>query len=753
MLRITSLLIFLSFCLTAFPQKLTTDQTERLFHYSKVYGTVRYFHPYMAYRSINWDEAWAAQAPAVAAAKTDEEYAGILEKLLTVLDDPATKVIHTTEQAAPPSENPQPFHLQWLEDSTLVIKAKSGYQLPDLAIHDQHLTDLKADILKAKAVIFDWQFEEAFDPGWAYIDVIFGWYGWENALCTGAFRAAAQVKSYHRGFQPEQGTTSGGYYSGFTVQLGKVYNGERTEDIPVVFIVNQHAVNQLPGIAYALQEQGHGLIINVEQTVAQEAGEIYDLTYSDNLSVQVRASEAASSTPGISTKDLIGAAKSSDYGTVLKKWTPKPTIVSAGTTSEGPALFSGIPHLPVFTEEAYPGLGDRLLAAARIYTIIDLFFPYKDLMDHDWASKTKTFLPSFVAAENALEYQQAVFGLYHYIQDSHGNARGANANLLTKELFGTNPPPFYTSWIQGAVAIEQVLQDSLGNTEVGDVILAKDGVPIEDILQEIRQYSAFSTEQAFYRRATQRALLTPKQQLTTYTIKHQDGTVEDITYFTTREHYDNYQSPRRDTMRWLSDKIAYADLNTLATSQVDDFFATYGNAEALVFDMRGYPNGTAWAIAPRLSQVVSPKLAIFNCPLVFGPNLTTGDMAWSSADYQFMQSVPYRDEPKYEGKIVVLINEDAISQAEHTCLFLEQVADVTFIGSPTMGANGDVTNFIIPGGLRLTFSGQGVRHADGRQLQRLGIQPDIPCQPSIAGIREGKDEVLERAITFLQENK
>lgn len=169
--------------------------------------------------------------------------------------------------------------------------------------------------------------------------------------------------------------------------------------------------------------------------------------------------------------------------------------------------------------------------------------------------------------------------------------------------------------------------------------------------------------------------------------------------------------------------------------------------------MRGYPNGTAWAIAPRLSEIVSPELAVFNCPLVFGPNLRTGEMAWSRASYQFMQTVPYRGEPKYQGKIVVLINEDAVSQAEHTCLFLEQVADVTFIGSPTMGANGDVTNFGIPGGIRLSFSGQGVRHADGRQLQRLGIQPDIPCKPTIAGIRAGKDEVLERAIEFVQEGK
>jgi hypothetical protein len=42
-----------------------------------------------------------------------------------------------------------------------------------------------------------------------------------------------------------------------------------------------------------------------------------------------------------------------------------------------------------------------------------------------------------------------------------------------------------------------------------------------------------------------------------------------------------------------------------------------------------------------------------------------------------------------------------------------------------------------------------VRHADGRQLQRIGLVPDVKVTPTIAGIRAGKDEVLERAIQYL----
>ena len=99
----------------------------------------------------------------------------------------------------------------------------------------------------------------------------------------------------------------------------------------------------------------------------------------------------------------------------------------------------------------------------------------------------------------------------------------------------------------------------------------------------------------------------------------------------------------------------------------------------------------------------------------------------------------------------MLIDERTQSQAEHTGLFFEAANNTKFVGSHTAGANGDVTNFCLPGGINIWFSGQSVRHADGRQLQRIGLIPDIEVKPTIKGIRDGKDEVLERAIIFLQD--
>jgi C-terminal processing protease CtpA/Prc len=166
--------------------------------------------------------------------------------------------------------------------------------------------------------------------------------------------------------------------------------------------------------------------------------------------------------------------------------------------------------------------------------------------------------------------------------------------------------------------------------------------------------------------------------------------------------------------------------------------------------MRGYPNGTAWSIAPRLTEKKNVVAALFSRPLLEANTMSDSEYA-DTASYSFAQKMPERQGDVYKGRVVMLINEDAISQAEHTCLFFESATDVTFIGTPTAGANGDITFMVLPGNLTVSFTGHNVRHADGRQLQRVGIQPAIRVAPTIRGTVEGRDEILDRAIKYLTE--
>jgi C-terminal processing protease CtpA/Prc len=94
----------------------------------------------------------------------------------------------------------------------------------------------------------------------------------------------------------------------------------------------------------------------------------------------------------------------------------------------------------------------------------------------------------------------------------------------------------------------------------------------------------------------------------------------------------------------------------------------------------------------------------------------------------------------------MLIDERALSQSEHSALFFRATGHTRFVGTPTGGANGDVTSMVVPGGVMFHFSGEGVRWPDGKQLQRVGVIPDVRVEPSASDIATGNDVVLQRGL-------
>jgi hypothetical protein len=52
----------------------------------------------------------------------------------------------------------------------------------------------------------------------------------------------------------------------------------------------------------------------------------------------------------------------------------------------------------------------------------------------------------------------------------------------------------------------------------------------------------------------------------------------------------------------------------------------------------------------------------------------------------------------------------------------------------------------LPGGLSSAISGIGIFYPDKTPTQRVGIVADVEVHPTIAGIRAGRDEVLEEAL-------
>ena len=57
---------------------------------------------------------------------------------------------------------------------------------------------------------------------------------------------------------------------------------------------------------------------------------------------------------------------------------------------------------------------------------------------------------------------------------------------------------------------------------------------------------------------------------------------------------------------------------------------------------------------------------------------------------------------------------------------------------------------MLPGNISTWISGLGIYYPDGRETQRVGIVPDVVTELAIAGIRAGRDEVLEEAVQLIE---
>ena len=97
----------------------------------------------------------------------------------------------------------------------------------------------------------------------------------------------------------------------------------------------------------------------------------------------------------------------------------------------------------------------------------------------------------------------------------------------------------------------------------------------------------------------------------------------------------------------------------------------------------------------------------------------------------------------------MLVNETTVSRAEFITMAFQTVPGAKVIGIQTAGADGNVSMIPLPGQISVPFTGIGVFYPDGTETQRVGVRIDIPVELTIAAAREGRDEVLERAVRYI----
>ena len=104
----------------------------------------------------------------------------------------------------------------------------------------------------------------------------------------------------------------------------------------------------------------------------------------------------------------------------------------------------------------------------------------------------------------------------------------------------------------------------------------------------------------------------------------------------------------------------------------------------------------------------------------------------------------------FKGKVVILVNENTMSVGELLTMAYQKALHARIVGTTTSGADGNVTYITLPGNFFVQFTGLGVYYPNGKETQRVGIEPDIVVKQTIQGYANNEDEQLMKAVNYLR---
>lgn len=399
-------------------------------------------------------------------------------------------------------------------------------------------------------------------------------------------------------------------------------------------------------------------------------------------------------------------------------------------------------HEKPYRRMAYNDVGFRLLGLYRYWNVIQYYFPYKYLIEENWNDVLKEFVPKIINATDEASYKLILAALIARIHDSHGVI--FYDPVLFKLTYKDNRLPLQAKFIENRLLITDYLNKEYGKIsglQIGDIILNIDGKRVEDIVKEQYIYTNASNYPTLLRNIANVILRTNKDSITiSYTRGNKTDSLKTKCYTNNTPNLYELMQKKDTCFKMLTPNVGYFyPQHSTEKNNCPAMLETLKRSKGIVVDMRCYPHYTAWQFLRYLNKT-NEDFAKFTMPVM---------SAAGTFQYipQNQASSPNND--YYKGSIVVLVNEDTQSQAEYYVMALQTNAMAKVIGSTTAGADGNVSEIQLPSGLRTQISGLGVYYPDGRETQRIGIVPDVVIKPTIQGIQTKKDEVLEKAIEWI----
>ncbi len=385
----------------------------------------------------------------------------------------------------------------------------------------------------------------------------------------------------------------------------------------------------------------------------------------------------------------------------------------------------------------YPDENHRLLILFKYWNIINYFNPYNYVQDIPWDS---TLYKNVLLIDTAADYS----GFFKSIKQIAAGCNDAHVDGWTwsseYSLYGYYCPKIVLRYSQNNYI---VVKSGYGNISKGDIIVLIDGKTTDQWEESLRPYLSVGNSSIF--RELICAYMLRGANGSQIQIEYKDSVGNDHSLSPSRNYYCSdtwfssyYPNDTLGNVKWKkwNCNVGYVNMGKLLTFDVNAMYSDLKNTSAIIFDIRNYPNGTGRDIA----DLIYPNLMCF-------ANYTAPDIFYPGTYYWNYDYGGFDGNPEfYGGQVIILCNQESISQSEFTCMILQAMPDVVVVGSQTAGTDGNVSYFHLTKDILSGFTSLGEYYPNGDSTERIGIVPDSVVYITAEGIRQGRDEVLEKAL-------
>ena len=393
--------------------------------------------------------------------------------------------------------------------------------------------------------------------------------------------------------------------------------------------------------------------------------------------------------------------------------------------------------------------GVKLLALFRFWNIYEYYSPYVSITKIDWDEALKQAIPRMPEADTYRDYVLAIAETAALTGDAHIAVNDRQDTV--ESYYGTYFLPCLFQTVEGQVVVSEAAgSEDDGSLERGDIITAVNGISIDERVETLSRYTAVPEEGKFSCVLNSLLLRSERETADVDVVRNGEAVSLSVTC-----SESSFVSADDHSSRLIADgRIGYLNPVVSSENELEQIMEDFQDTEGIIVDLRYYPPYFVYRLLGEYLIPEPTQFAVAATPNAAEPgSFYRNDYCISGSGYLRSAGISDKEYPLYQGRVVILMDETSMSRTEYTIMALRQCPNAVVVGTPSLGADGDIVSVSLPGQITFSISGLGIFTPDGGQTQRIGLQPDIECAPTVEGIREGRDELIEKATEIILSEK